>query len=423
MTPHRKEKQRTGGFHPAARKIRFLRLYGGIPHRLKNKGRKKSVTHRPRAVRAALFVVTCVFCLLPAGLAPTSESLPSPASPEDALLEGLAVCADEIDLSPFALPADGLGALFTSVMNGNPELFYVSPSLSYTYDADGCVVSVLPSYTMRGQTRRDAQLLCLDVVSAAISELDACRSEAAAQGLPWSDADTLLFLHEFLTTRYDYDTSGSSFDVFTLFSTGRGVCQAYALALLALARAAGLEAQVITSSAMDHAWNLIRVDGAWYHVDVTRDDPIRPDGMEPVTTHTRLLLSDDAMRALGYHGFTTPEDRPCLSHVYEAPDGIARLAAVTSPLLRLPWGWYATDGTPQSNQLLTPVTLTDPPDTSADTSPDTSPAAAPVGLPGDIDRDGSLTPADLLLLRACQDRLPTQALLTNQRAALLPPLP
>lgn len=32
---------------------------------------------------------------------------------------------------------------------------------------------------------------------------------------------------------------------------------------------------MVTSSSMNHAWNLIQIDGNYYHVDVTWDDPLQ----------------------------------------------------------------------------------------------------------------------------------------------------
>ena len=31
---------------------------------------------------------------------------------------------------------------------------------------------------------------------------------------------------------------------------------------------------MVTSEVINHAWNLIKLDGEWYQVDVTWDDPV-----------------------------------------------------------------------------------------------------------------------------------------------------
>lgn len=78
---------------------------------------------------------------------------------------------------------------------------------------------------------------------------------------------------------------------------GRGVCNSYARAFDAVAKAAGLESVVvtgdITSSGERHAWNKVKVDGRWKAVDVTWNDS--PQG-------NRYLLIRDS-------GFTGPAKR------------------------------------------------------------------------------------------------------------------
>ncbi len=55
----------------------------------------------------------------------------------------------------------------------------------------------------------------------------------------------------------------------------RGVCQCYALLMNALLQRVGVESRYLSgtlSSGGSHAWNLVKIDGAWYHIDATWDD-------------------------------------------------------------------------------------------------------------------------------------------------------
>ena len=55
-----------------------------------------------------------------------------------------------------------------------------------------------------------------------------------------------------------------------------GVCQSYAIAFYMMATSAGLDCRFVTGTASggDHAWNQVKVDGKWYYIDCTWDDPI-----------------------------------------------------------------------------------------------------------------------------------------------------
>lgn len=54
-------------------------------------------------------------------------------------------------------------------------------------------------------------------------------------------------------------------------------CNGYALAFKDIMTRLNIQALHITSDSMQHAWNLVYLDGEWYHVDVTWDDPVYGD--------------------------------------------------------------------------------------------------------------------------------------------------
>jgi hypothetical protein len=143
-----------------------------------------------------------------------------------------------------------------------------------------------------------------------------------------------------------------------------------------------LEVDIVTSTAMDHAWNHVRVGGTWYHVDVTRDDPIVIGEGASRVNHDRLLLSDTALDSLGYHDYACAAGHTCTDTGFQNENGTAALAAYHQPLFNLGTGWFSWE---TADDLPSPVAW--PPD-----------AAAVSPVPGDINRDGALTPADLLAL-------------------------
>ena len=92
-------------------------------------------------------------------------------------------------------------------------------------------------------------------------------------------------IHDWIILNYDYaysDTYNSkSHSAYGMLTNGRGVCSAYTLLFDVLCRTAGLNTRIVfsektyavTSSTFNvHCWNMVEVDGKWYHVDVTWDD-------------------------------------------------------------------------------------------------------------------------------------------------------
>ncbi|MBU1099209.1 MAG: hypothetical protein KKA84_02310 [Bacteroidetes bacterium] len=83
-------------------------------------------------------------------------------------------------------------------------------------------------------------------------------------------------IHDYLVLNIAYDDSqqyGSAYDALT---NNKAVCHGYTLLAYKLLEKTGIKSLIIDSPEMKHTWNLVFIDGAWYHLDVTWDDPI-PD--------------------------------------------------------------------------------------------------------------------------------------------------
>ena len=298
------------------------------------------------------------------------------------LLMGLEACDTVIGLRDTGLPVAELGVIYLRLLHGHPELFYVAPRLSYGYTESSVngvpcrtVTEVYPVYTMTGEELTAARTLFKEGISSVLTEM-----EEAFGGGTRSEAETVLYLHDWLAEQVSYDTrpeQEANADAYSLLRDGRGICQAYSLAFLALARGAGLEADLVVSDGMDHAWNHVRVDGVWYHVDVTRDDPIPPEGGSPAVTHTRLLRSDGGMSALGYVGYACASGHTCTDTRYETSEG-GLLDGFSTPLTHVGTGWVGMDG--EGGMVGVKFTET----------------SVIVGQVGDVNVDGSIDPVDLL---------------------------
>ena len=91
-----------------------------------------------------------------------------------------------------------------------------------------------------------------------------------------SDWQKAWVLHNWLIYNAHYDYSYSRYDADDVLIDGNGVCDSYAKAYCLLLSAVGIENRRITGDTYGgegHAWNLVRLNGQWYHVDCTWDDP------------------------------------------------------------------------------------------------------------------------------------------------------
>jgi len=90
-----------------------------------------------------------------------------------------------------------------------------------------------------------------------------------------SDYEVAVAINNYLCAHADYDYSYSNYTAYSLFTTGRGVCQAYANAYWRLMNAAGIPTDYVrgySSSGGRHGWNRCLINGSYYYVDVTWND-------------------------------------------------------------------------------------------------------------------------------------------------------
>ena len=94
-------------------------------------------------------------------------------------------------------------------------------------------------------------------------------------------------IHDYIVTHVAYNefpaSENTPHSAYTALFDGEAVCQGYALLAYKMLTEAGFEARIIGGFAgndadgwVDHAWNRVKLDGVWYNLDCTWDDPI-PD--------------------------------------------------------------------------------------------------------------------------------------------------
>lgn len=129
-----------------------------------------------------------------------------------------------------------------------------------------------------------------------------------------SDYEKLEYAFELLlsASEYAFDGEGNPIEnesTLTLIGAlidGSAVCEGYAMAFNFLCDALGISSFVIVSEELDHAWNIVELDGAWYFVDATWSD---------TSSDTYFLLGSTAFEES--HGtFDELLDYPELSEDY-----------------------------------------------------------------------------------------------------------
>ena len=96
-----------------------------------------------------------------------------------------------------------------------------------------------------------------------------------------NDYDTIQAVHDYLVRRFKYDdrTLFENHTDIDGFRDGEMVCSGYSLAAYYLLNSAGIPTRVITGYGgtdapleANHMWNMVKLDGNWYNMDITWDD-------------------------------------------------------------------------------------------------------------------------------------------------------
>ena len=267
---------------------------------------------------------------------------------------------DTLDVAHLQLTVAEVEAEMEHFLLSNPEYFYVSNSYEVACKEGSNLVEALRVVYLYGAASTATMTARLESKVQQIVE-------NAPNG---TEFDTVLYFHDYLVRNYSYDyrnvpETQRIRDAYRFFEEGSGVCQAYMQAMTLLCHAKGIESIPVLSDEMDHAWNLVKVEGEWYHVDVTWDDAGgQNNAVYPsYSSYRYFMLSDAGLRSIGRTAAYETEHR-----ADDARYDAAIWRGLRTPMVMFEGTYYAAyfdeevatcliAGTPEDMQIVT--TLTD----------------------------------------------------------------
>lgn len=208
---------------------------------------------------------------------------------------------ETIDLSEYNLSLNDVRNLVIAVVNDHPELYYAKTAFRYGGE-ENLVNEISLEYIEDVQF--DDEIFQQGVHEALL---------AVKPGM--TELEKAIALHDYLALNCEYDKENydkelaednldekgqpinkyipsTSYSMYGVFAERIAVCQGYALAYKYLLDQVGIECYMVSSDAMNHAWNLIKLGDSYYQVDVTWDDPAW-DRIGKVT-HKNMFRSNTA---------------------------------------------------------------------------------------------------------------------------------
>ncbi len=225
---------------------------------------------------------------------------------------------------PGATKADLPFKIFIGVLNDYPLFYWVRTEIRYTYSSAGITMYFKFNEHFANHRDYDDRLMKLST--------DLYEREVKDLG---TEYEVELFIHDYLASTIVYDKSDESTAHCLLgpLLHGRGVCDGISDAFNYLMSTFGLFASTINGHDPDapvgHAWNIVLLDGHFYHMDVTHD--LYVDG---VPSHAYMNMDDEM--AQDTHKYKCQARCDCLDYnpYYMAGAYFRRLRDAEEYLLR-----------------------------------------------------------------------------------------
>lgn len=117
-----------------------------------------------------------------------------------------------------------------------------------------------------------------------------------------SDFEKVLAIHDYIINNARYDERlllqgvipPESYSTYGVLNLGIGVCESYAKAMKYLLDGVNIESLIVIgeSNGENHAWNLVKLDDEYYHIDPTWNDPVTNNGFD-VIRYNFFNLNDE----------------------------------------------------------------------------------------------------------------------------------
>ena len=174
------------------------------------------------------------------------------------------------DLSDYSFyDDDNLMTMVISTLADYPELGCLYSKVSYRYMGNSNGNRITRIWIKSPYESSELKEITLDYVNRLKSFINVPLKDSSM-----STMEKMLYVHDKIVVQADYIDDGTPYShiASNILMKGQGVCQSYAGIFNNAMSMLGIDCIYVMSDS--HAWNAVRIDGLWYYVDVTWDDPV-----------------------------------------------------------------------------------------------------------------------------------------------------
>lgn len=202
---------------------------------------------------------------------------------------------------------DELGNYYQSAIEAytydNPEIFYLSPNKMYL-NIETTTVGNNVTYNVYIDNGNESNYLIDEFssqsqVENAISQIEQVKNQIL-QNKNQDTYDNIKMVHDYLINNIEYDTTISQENIYNVYGgliNGKAVCEGYARSFKYLMDELGIPCTLVIGKGTNlqgqtenHAWNYVQLNGNWYAIDCTWDDPVSTTGYVSENSKYRYFL-------------------------------------------------------------------------------------------------------------------------------------
>lgn len=195
---------------------------------------------------------------------------------------------DYIDIPEDTYNLDQFDYVFELVRFENPQFFYLEDSYTYYYYDEGSIRYICgfePDYRWN---KTDSDKMRKELEASAKKIIDSISDKT-------DKFNAVLTIHDAIVNMTDYNNNGDPkiSCAYGPLVYGDAICSGYSQAFCYLCQSIGIQCVDVNGMSGDewHEWNRLLLDGEWYNMDVTFDDPVDAQNL----FHSYFCITDKVL--------------------------------------------------------------------------------------------------------------------------------
>ncbi len=185
-----------------------------------------------------------------------------------------------------SISIESLQQLVKNVLNDNPYLNSTVNSfqLNITYTSSyACDIVIKPDYLLSNYEKTETHKKIHEILTEIIKP-------------NMNDHEKVKAVHDYIVLHGQYDESFTYYSNYDLLFLGKSVCNGYALLTYDMLTELNIPVKLVfgNGNSQAHVWNMVKLNGYWFHLDSTWNDPT-PNKINEVSYNYYMLTDQEIL--------------------------------------------------------------------------------------------------------------------------------